>query len=268
MLSDDGLEGSPLEGDPARERLILFAAGRQVHPGARPRLAHLLGRHPSDGPEAGRERAVGRPVQPRRPGRTPAGASTRTPTSSATTSGRGWGRGSASSWASGEVDGDPAGGFRYKVGVQGRQGDLGVLWYYYLVAGPEGDQLLATFTLAEAQAQAFGDQDEMLIGSLRWLPPAGVKAEAEAGPGHRPGTNDRPDAVEHRRVPGFPSSSAPGRHGSVTSRGESAMSQRRAVVTGAGGRVTGSWSWSALTAAAVASVISAGPGAVARGRRP
>src|SRR5208282_5059787 len=28
----------------------------------------------------------------------------------------------------GEVDGDPAGGFRYKVGVQGREGELGVLW--------------------------------------------------------------------------------------------------------------------------------------------
>ena len=38
----------------------------------------------------------------------------------------------------GEVDGDPAGGFRYKVGVQGRQGDLGVVWYYYLIAGPDG----------------------------------------------------------------------------------------------------------------------------------
>ena len=71
----------------------------------------------------------------------------------------------------GEVDGDPAGGFRYKVGVQGRQGDLGVIWYYYLIAGPEGDQVLATFTLAETQAPAFGDQDEALIGSLRWLEP-------------------------------------------------------------------------------------------------
>ncbi len=38
----------------------------------------------------------------------------------------------------GEVDGDPAGGFRFKVGVQGREGDLGVVWYYYLVAGPRG----------------------------------------------------------------------------------------------------------------------------------
>ena len=49
----------------------------------------------------------------------------------------------------GEVEGDPAGGFRYKVGVQGREGDLGVIWYYYLIASPDGDQLLATFTLAQ-----------------------------------------------------------------------------------------------------------------------
>jgi hypothetical protein len=68
----------------------------------------------------------------------------------------------------GEVDGDPAGGFRYKVGVQGREGDLGVVWYYYLVASPSGDQLLVTFTLAEEHARAFGDQDREMIGSLRW----------------------------------------------------------------------------------------------------
>lgn len=71
----------------------------------------------------------------------------------------------------GEVAGDPAGGFRYKVGVQGRQGDLGVVWYYYLIAAPGGDQLLATFTLAEPHAKAFGDRDEALIGSLRWRGP-------------------------------------------------------------------------------------------------
>jgi hypothetical protein len=68
----------------------------------------------------------------------------------------------------GEVEGDPAGGYRYKVGAQGRQGDVGVVWYYYLVASPEGDQLVATFTMAEAEANAFGNRDESLIGSLRW----------------------------------------------------------------------------------------------------
>jgi hypothetical protein len=70
----------------------------------------------------------------------------------------------------GEVGGRPDGGFRYKVGVQGREGDLGVLWYYYLLASPAGEQLLATFTLAVDNQQTFGESDLALIGSLRWLP--------------------------------------------------------------------------------------------------
>jgi hypothetical protein len=68
----------------------------------------------------------------------------------------------------GEVDGNPAGGYRYKVGVQGREGQLGIVWYYYLVASPEGEQLLATFTLAEDHVKVFGEQDLEMIGSLQW----------------------------------------------------------------------------------------------------
>ena len=75
----------------------------------------------------------------------------------------------------GEVDGNPAGGFRYKVGVQGREGDLGVLWDYYLIANPEGDQLLATFTLAAQNVKDFGDQDLEMIGSLEWTTAAKAK---------------------------------------------------------------------------------------------
>jgi hypothetical protein len=79
----------------------------------------------------------------------------------------------------GEVEGDPAGGFRYKVAVQGREGNLGVVWFYYLVASNAGEQLLATFTLAADHVPAFGNQDLEMIGSLRWAsasqpdPPAG-----------------------------------------------------------------------------------------------
>jgi hypothetical protein len=69
----------------------------------------------------------------------------------------------------GEVDGDPAGNFRYRVGVQGREGDVGLLWFYYLVAGPEGDQLLATFTVTQEQAKTFREQDLSIIGSLQWV---------------------------------------------------------------------------------------------------
>ena len=83
----------------------------------------------------------------------------------------------------GEVDGDPLGGFRYKLGVQGKEGELAVLWNYFLVASPEGDQLLATFTLAASDSEAFGDQDLELIGSLqrrrRPLPASRDRSPAE-----------------------------------------------------------------------------------------
>src|SRR5262249_7323674 len=70
----------------------------------------------------------------------------------------------------GEVDGDPAGGYCYKVGVQGREGDLDVVWYYYLVASPTGEQLVVTYTLAAQDAQAFGEEDIEMLRTLRWLP--------------------------------------------------------------------------------------------------
>ncbi len=70
----------------------------------------------------------------------------------------------------GEIGGDPSAGLRYKVGVQGREGELGIIWYYYLLASLEGEQLLATYTLAEDRLKAFGDQDLEMIGSLTWLP--------------------------------------------------------------------------------------------------
>jgi hypothetical protein len=68
----------------------------------------------------------------------------------------------------GEVEGDPAGGYRYKVAVQGHEGNLGVVWLYYLVASSAGEQLLATFTLASNHVPGFGNQDLEMIGSLRW----------------------------------------------------------------------------------------------------
>ena len=61
---------------------------------------------------------------------------------------------------------------RYKIGVQGREGNLDVLWYYFLVASSKGDQLLVTFTLPATQSKVFGTQDLQLVGSLRWKTPA------------------------------------------------------------------------------------------------
>jgi len=68
----------------------------------------------------------------------------------------------------GEVEGDPSGGYRYKVGVQGRQENVGVVWYYYLIANTDGEQILATFTLADSQVGGFGAQDEIMIGAFCW----------------------------------------------------------------------------------------------------
>ena len=72
----------------------------------------------------------------------------------------------------GVVDGAPAGGYRYKLSVQAREGKADVLWYYYLIAGPQGDQVLAIFTLGLDQRERFGDQDLRLIGSFEWLGPS------------------------------------------------------------------------------------------------
>ncbi|SIO42736.1 hypothetical protein SAMN05444166_4627 [Singulisphaera sp. GP187] len=94
----------------------------------------------------------------------------------------------ASFLGEGEVEGDPAGGFRYKVGVQGREGNLGLVWYYYLIASPDGDQLLATFTQADDRVKAFGDQDLRLIGSLRWRD----APEAAPRPTPTPELNSKP----------------------------------------------------------------------------
>ena len=87
----------------------------------------------------------------------------------------------------GEVAGRPDGGFRYRVGVQGREGDLGVIWYYYLLASPSGEQLLATFTLAVDHQKTFGESDLELIGSLRWLSPrSGVASDEKSSKPSRP----------------------------------------------------------------------------------
>ena len=166
---------------PAARALDPDRARRQVHPQARPRLAHLLGRHPADRPEAARSRRGGRAVQPQRRSEGPPGKHQH-PDQFRDDVRRALGARFDQFVGAGEVDGDPAGGFRYKVAVQGRQGDVGILWDYYLIASPDGDQLLATFTHAVAQEPAFGDQDVRLVASFRWTLPASDPATpAEAG---------------------------------------------------------------------------------------
>jgi hypothetical protein len=70
--------------------------------------------------------------------------------------------------SAGEVEGLDGGIFCYRVAVEGHEGEVGVVWYYYLVAWPDGDQLLVAFTLGQAQARQFGDEDLRLIGTIEW----------------------------------------------------------------------------------------------------
>ena len=74
----------------------------------------------------------------------------------------------------GEIGGDPDGGFRYKLAVEGRPKESGQpLWYYVLAASPEGDQVVAIFTMTVGLESRFGDQDLRLMGSLTWTKPTG-----------------------------------------------------------------------------------------------
>ena len=121
----------------------------------------------------------------------------------------------------GEVRGDPSGGFRHKVAVGGKVGEVGVLWLYYLVASPQGHQLLATFTLAENQSKRFADQDLRLVGSLRWHDPRGgpemtrtrsrsCRFAALPGPLCCGGLIDGPPADEARRAAPSPTAEESG----------------------------------------------------------
>ncbi len=80
----------------------------------------------------------------------------------------------------GELDDGSAGGFRYRMAVQGKERAQAVLWYYYLIASPGGAQVLATFTLNAADAKRFADQDVQMIGSLEWLTAAREHATEKA----------------------------------------------------------------------------------------
>ena len=146
----------------------LQRARRQVQPAPRPRLASLLGRHPPGHPQAARPGRAGRPVQPGPgPRRREGPASGRRPVPRRPPEGarrplrqvRRPGRGRREPGRRLPLQG---------IEVQGRQGDAGVLWHYYLIAGPGGDQIIATFTLGLAQQAQFADQDLRLIGSLEW----------------------------------------------------------------------------------------------------
>jgi len=75
----------------------------------------------------------------------------------------------------GEVEVGPNAGYQYKMAVIGREGERPILWYYYLLAGPEGDQLLGIFTLDPEGEKSFNAEDRAILGTLEWKAPAAAK---------------------------------------------------------------------------------------------
>jgi hypothetical protein len=76
----------------------------------------------------------------------------------------------------GDVGGAAAGGYRYRLAVEGAEDERGAvpLSYCYLIASAEGEQLFALFRLTRVAEAAFGEEDLRLIGSLEWMS-AGVQ---------------------------------------------------------------------------------------------
>ena len=70
----------------------------------------------------------------------------------------------------GEIKGDE-GRWTYRISALGRLEGTAVVQNYYLVAGPDGDQLVLLFLMTPRQAERLGSRDLSLVGSLDF--PAG-----------------------------------------------------------------------------------------------
>jgi hypothetical protein len=53
--------------------------------------------------------------------------------------------------------------------VKGKEGETAVRWHYYLVSDPEGRQAVAAFRVEEKRLEQFGQADEQLVHSLRFV---------------------------------------------------------------------------------------------------
>jgi len=66
----------------------------------------------------------------------------------------------------GSVVTSPAGYWIYRIGAGGTMNGVKAVQYFYLVAGPQGDQVVLTFTMAPAQAQNLNTRDLEVVRSL------------------------------------------------------------------------------------------------------
>lgn len=72
------------------------------------------------------------------------------------------------------------GNWVYRIAATGDLNDVKVVQYVYLVAGPLGDQIIATFTLAPSQTQKLASQDLELIRNIAF--PRSVNAQLTSSP--------------------------------------------------------------------------------------
>jgi hypothetical protein len=56
-----------------------------------------------------------------------------------------------------------------RVRVKGKDGDVPVRWFYYHVSDPEGRQVTLTFRIEEKNMDAFGNADDGLVESVRFV---------------------------------------------------------------------------------------------------
>jgi hypothetical protein len=66
----------------------------------------------------------------------------------------------------GEVPGGGEGRWVYRVSLLGKADGVAVLQNFYLVAGPNGDQVVVAVTLAPKKAEQLGSRDLALAGSI------------------------------------------------------------------------------------------------------
>jgi hypothetical protein len=68
----------------------------------------------------------------------------------------------------GEVPGGGEGRWIYRVSMQGKADGVGVMQNFFLVAGPNGDQVVVAVTLTPKKAEQLGSRDLSLAGSIEF----------------------------------------------------------------------------------------------------
>jgi hypothetical protein len=76
-----------------------------------------------------------------------------------------------------EIEADKKNYWVYRISALGQLDNLNVMQYFYLVAGPEGDQVVLAFTMTPAQAQKLAARDLALVRTLTF--PAAAKEDSK-----------------------------------------------------------------------------------------